>query len=62
MRLGLARLGVNNSRGLHSHVKDLLDLGLGGAVKTCAELGEQAENLRVRVALDSYVELAKITM
>jgi hypothetical protein len=36
----------------------LFDLGLGGAVKTGTESGEEAKDLRIRVALDRYINVS----
>lgn len=50
--IGLAGLGVDDARWLGAHLKNLLDLGLGGTVETGAERLEQTKDHWVWVALD----------
>lgn len=52
VRVGLAKLGVDDALGGHPHGQHLLDLRLGSAFEAGAEGGEQAEDLGVGVALD----------
>ena len=54
VRAGLARLRVNDASRVNAQVEHLIDLGLRGAIEAGAERGEQAEDLRVGVALDGY--------
>jgi hypothetical protein len=57
VRVGLARLSVDNAAGFNVHLEDLFDFGLGGAVKASAELRQKANDLGVRVALDRFIPL-----
>lgn len=52
VRVGLARLGVDDAVRAKSQGKDLLDLGLGGAIEAGTKLGEELDDLGVGVALD----------
>lgn len=52
VRVGLARLGVDDAVGARSHGEDLVDLGFGSAIEACAKLGKQAKDLGVGVALN----------
>ena len=52
VRLGLARLGIDDARRVYAELQDLVDLCLRGTVKARSECGEQTKNLWVRVALD----------
>jgi hypothetical protein len=61
VRVGLARLSINNATGLNVHLEDLFDFGLGGAVKASAELRQKANDLGVRVALDRFIPLDNVT-
>lgn len=54
VRLGLAGLRVDDAGGVDAHLEDLLDLGLGGTVEAGSELGEEADDFGVGVALDRY--------
>ncbi len=56
--VSLAWLRIDDAGWVDAHVEDLLDLGLGGAIETSAQCGEQTNDLWVWVALDSYVVLA----
>jgi hypothetical protein len=38
----------------------LFDLGLGGAVKAGTESGKEAKDLRIRVALDRYIDVSSV--
>lgn len=50
--VGLAGLGIDDAVGAGTHGENLFNLALGGAVEAGAQLGEQAEDLGVGVALD----------
>lgn len=60
--LGLARLSVDDARGINTQAQDHLDLGLGSAVKASAELSEETQNLRVWVAFDGWEVMSAISM
>jgi hypothetical protein len=53
--LGLARLGVDDTRRIDARTQDQLDLGLAGTVEARSEGSQQANDHRIRVALDSEV-------
>ena len=61
VRVGLARLSIDNATGFNVHLKDLFDFGLGGAVKASAELRQKANDLGVRIALDRFIPLDGVT-
>lgn len=51
-RAGLARVRVDDPAGRHAEREHERDLGVGGAVETRPERGEQPQHVRVGVALD----------
>jgi hypothetical protein len=61
VRVGLARLSIDNATGFNVHLEDLFDFGLGGAVKASTELRQKANDLRVRIALDRFIPLDSVT-
>lgn len=52
VRIGLARLCIDNAGGVDAHAENLLDLGLGGAVEAGAESGQELQEPFVGMALD----------
>ncbi len=54
IRVGLARLGIDDAIGAVAEGEDLVNLRLGGAVKAGAECGKESQDHGVGVALDGY--------
>jgi len=53
IRLGLARLGVDDPGWIDSQLENCLNLSFGGTIEPSAQTCKKPEHLRVGVALDS---------
>ena len=60
IRLGLAWLSVDNTDRLDSYLENLLNLGLGGTIKSSAKFSKEADDLRVWVAFDRYCRVSNL--
>ena len=54
VRVGLARLGIDDTSRVNTNVEHLLDFSLRGTIEASAQPSKKLDNLGVRVTLDRY--------
>ena len=54
MRIGLARLSVNDSRCLDSEFQDLINFCLGSTIESVSQCSQKTKNFWIRITLDSW--------